>query len=572
MNCELSCCLDIRDPDLAHVGNSVRQLIGFLRDHGVSDPTFLSQFELACAEAINNAVEHGCANAQEKFFHARIYIRPEYAELRVLDPSDFKGWDYEPLLPDDPFDEGGRGHFLMCQMTDEILHETSESGHVLILRKRFAIPWEYIPGQADATLCEMTDELVASYEMISTLIGLGEWLATAPDMDAFIDGALERLCSVTGAGTAYVRLDSGGSLKLSHQWGKTLVPLQGAIETSSLGMESEVFRTGQEVTIPLDSDLPLSDPLTKKIASGFIAPILFKDARRGILFLGKNVVSSFFDAGKLKIARTVAEYLGIITELGALQKRRSEDERSLRELEIAAQIQLSLMPSDFSGFRGLDVFGTCRPALQAGGDYFETLPLPDGSTLCVIADVMGKGLPAALLAAMLRTNLRAIVSTGKHEPHEIVASINRLMSDDLIHLEMFITMVCVKISPDHDRITLSSAGHLAAIVQRKSPDKTMEDIDAAGLPIGVFPDSDYASETFAFHRGDRILLYTDGIVEAENHAGKMFDYDRVKFALSEKNLVSSKDALEELLEQVNIFTGGAAPSDDRTAILISRTL
>lgn len=572
MNCELSCCLDVRDPDIANVGESVRQIVGFLRDHGVSDPIFLGQFELAAAEAINNAVEHGCANSQEKFFRARLYLHPDYVELCVVDPSDFPGWNHPPILPDDPFDEGGRGHFLMSQMTDELRHETSESGHVLILRKRFDSPWQYTPGQADSTLNEMTDELVASYEMISTLLGLGEWLATAPDMIAFIDGALDRLCSVTGAETAFIRLHSASSLVLSRQAGSSLLPLDESIDTSTPCTESEVFLTGQEVTLPIDSSLLPSDPLAKKIVSGFIAPILFKDTRRGTLVLGKTVSSSFFDAGKLKIARTVAEYLGIITELGALQKRRSEDERSLRELEIAAQIQLSLMPSDFSGFSGLDIFGTCRPALQAGGDYFDTLPLPDRSTLCVIADVMGKGLPAALLAAMLRTNLRAILSIGKSDPADIISSINRLMSDDLIHLEMFITMVCIKISPDHQTIQLASAGHLPAIVQRNNPQRYIDDIDASGLPIGVFPDSLYDSVSFSLYPGDRILLYTDGIVEASDPDGQMFDYDLIKVALSRKNFTSSKDALEELLEQVTIFTHAAPPSDDRTAILISRSL
>lgn len=572
MNCELSCCLDVKDPELANVSESVQQLVGFLRDHGVTDDVFVGQFELAAAEAINNAVEHGCSASGEKFFHARLYLRPEFVELRVVDPSDFQGWDHEPLLPDDPFDEGGRGHYLMAQMTDELLHEREDNSHVLVLRKRFTSgPWCYIPGQADRTLSEMTDELVASYEMISTLVGLGEWLATAPNMIDFMDGALERLCLVTGAELAYVRLENRGTLKISRQWGSFEKNPTDSLDASMRCYEGEVFRTGQEITLPMNSDLPPNDPLAGIFVSGFIAPILFKDVRRGLLVLGRNVPSPFFDAGKLKISRTVAEYLGIISELGNLQKRKTEDERALRELEIAAQIQLSLMPREFSGLLGIDLYGTCRPALQAGGDYFDVLPLPDKSTLCVIADVMGKGLPAALLATMLRTTLHSVVASGNHDPGDLISTINALMSKDLINLEMFITMVCAWISPDRTQVRIASAGHLAGLMQSKSHPEKITEIEGAGMPLGIFHDTKYLSKTIGFDIGDRLLLYTDGIVEASIPDGPMFEVERVNQELLRNTQANSKDTLEALLEAVNTFTKGMSPSDDRTALLIART-
>jgi len=569
MKCRLSCCFDVEKPKLADVTETVMQLVGFLRINGVTDDTFLSQFELAAAEAINNAAEHGCAAAEDRFFRARLDLLPDYVELRVLDPSSFDGGKGTPRLPDDPFEEGGRGYYIMAQMADELRHESENGCHVLILRKRFFNPWQYRPREAPQMIAEMTDELVSSYEMINTLVGLGEWLATAPDMYAFTDGALERLCIVTGAETAYVRFEDCDGLVLLRQWGKTLKPPAKVLEPECSGAEADVFLTGNEITLLMDSALPENDPISGLLLSGFVVPVLFKDQRRGVLVMGRTTPSLFFDAGKLKIARMVAEYLGIIVTMGELQKRRATEDRAMRDLEIAAQIQLALMPQEFSLLHGLDFYGTCRPALQAGGDYFDLLVLPDRAALCVMADVMGKGLSAALLAAMLRTNLHAILASDQSDPGRILTQINHLMCRDLIKLEIFVTMVCTWISPDRSQIRLASAGHLPSMLQKAGGE--IVPIDGEGAPVGVFGDSTYSSRSTEFTVGDRLLLYTDGIIEANATDGSMFGIAGVNDFLSRSQCLSSRETVDKLLEEVAAFSDNELLSDDRTVLLVSRT-
>lgn len=577
MKCELTCCLNVEDPALSDITQAVSKLMGFLKDHGVEDSVFLSEFELAAAEAINNAVEHGCVASPSKFFHARLYLRNEFVELHVLDPSDFSGWNAPPELPDDPLSEGGRGHFLMSQMTDEISHRKENGRHVIVLRKFFKSgSWQYFPGHTDQLLNEMTEELVSSYEMISTLLGLGEWLATASDLDAFTVGALRRLCEVTGAQVAYVRLLEDGELKLIKQAGQGLAPAPRAIAKLNPGVEAEVFRTGNEITLPMGQTLPPHDPLANQLDSGFVAPVLFKDRREGILVLGQTEPSSFFDAGKLKIARVVAEYLGIVRVMHDLQRRRVTEDRALHDLEIASQIQLSLMPREITNLPGLDICGRCLPALEAGGDYFDVLPLPGGAVLFIIADVMGKGLPAALLATMLRTNLRAIVAGGESDPGQIITLTNKLMCPDLVQLEMFITMSCAWVAPARDIIRTSGAGHLPGLLLRPEtqPDHDKNpyiEISGAGIPLGIFLDSSYSSEAFAFAPGDRLILLTDGIIEACSPNNVLFDAVGLRISLIASKQMTSGDAVERLLADVTDFTQGASPSDDRTVLMFRRT-
>ncbi|MCS7009224.1 MAG: ATP-binding protein, partial [Chthoniobacterales bacterium] len=383
----------MEEPTLKDVSRVVVKLTGFLRDHGVLEQKFLNDFELAAAEAINNAVEHGCAGSLEPYFEVRLCLAPEFVELEVEDPSQFSGGDKTPGLPEDPLAEGGRGFFLLSKTADEVEHRLEKGKHVLVVRKKF-LPrggWNYEPGKSEQTLQDMTEELLASYEMINTLIALGELLATAPNMTSFIHGALSRLCETTRADVAYVRYHQAGILNLLYTWGETYgVPPKG-IHLKSHYAEAEVFNCGNEMTLPRCRDLEEDDPLHHLLDSAFLTPVIFKEVLRGILVLGRVKPQPYFNAGQLKIARTVAEYLGIFTTLTELQEHRAIEERASRDLEIAAQIQSSMLPREFSGIEGLDVYGMCSPALQAGGDYFDVICLRDGGLFCLIADVMGKG-------------------------------------------------------------------------------------------------------------------------------------------------------------------------------------
>jgi serine phosphatase RsbU (regulator of sigma subunit)/anti-sigma regulatory factor (Ser/Thr protein kinase) len=570
MKCKFSYSLDVEEPDLADVPRVLSQLSGFLRMHGVADDHFISQFELAAAEAINNATEHGCSSTMEKFFRVRLHLNQEHVELRVVDPSAFKGWEKEPMLPDDPMDDRGRGHFIMFRMTDELLHEEEDGFHVLVLRKRFFnSSWQHLPWDGDHIVTQMTDELVSSYELIDTLVSLGKWLAMASDINAFMELALEKLCTVTGAETAYVRIEEEGKLTMLHQRGNALHPPAASLDATGEGVEVEVFRSGKEITLPIDAHLPENDPLSGMMLAGFVAPITYMDQNHGVLVLLTTKPAPFFDAGKLKVARIISEYLGIIMALREVQKLREAEKVALHDLETAARIQLSLMPQDFPPISGLDLYGTSQPCLHAGGDYFDILTLPDQSVLCIIADVMGKGLPAALLAIMLRTNLHALVASNKSDPGKIIEKINSLMSKDLIRLEVFITLVCTWISSDRNLIRSASAGHLSPILLKA--DGTVVEIEGTGVPVGVFPDSIYSSQSTAFEPGDRLLLYTDGIIEATDHGDSSFEIQGVKECLSRSGSLSSRATAVRLLDEVADFSEGKAPSDDRTLILVSRT-
>ena len=264
---------------------------------------------------------------------------------------------------------------------------------------------------------------------------------------------------------------------------------------ASCGLEAQVFATGEEFTVISADTLDESDPLRGHLHAAFVAPILFKGTRRGVLVLAQQDDGKpFFSAVQLQIARVVGEYLGIVAAMTELQSRRESEQRALRELEIAAEIQMSLMPQQFAFNDCLDIYGHCLPALQAGGDYFDLIALPGGGIFLVIADVMGKGISAALLANMLRTHIRAKLDLAE-DPGALLTAVNRAITPDLTKLEMFITVACGWVAPSGAEIRQASAGHTAGLLCTDGRVDLV--LESQGMPIGILEETDYESRRLA---------------------------------------------------------------------------
>lgn len=567
MKLEVSCSVRLENPVLDDVSGTIDALISFLVDQGVYGRKFIEEFRLAATEATNNAVEHGCAGRPEPFVELNLSLHSDGIRLKVADPSDFTGWTGPASLPEDPFAEGGRGRYLMEKMTDRIEHLRRSTGHVLILHKAFEHPfWSYQPGQQEQILEAMTEEVSASYEMINALIGLGELLAAGGDMPVFLGVALERLCELTGADAVVTRFHADGELRVVDTHGEIPQALGTPIDEGSGAVESLVFRNGNEQTVTENQLLAPGDPLSGFQGSAFVGLIMFRNTRLGTLVLLKRSGSSFFSAAQLKIARVVGEYLGIVATLSELQSRREVEQRALSQLEIAADIQLSLMPQDFDVSPHLDIFGTCIPAQRSGGDYFDLIRLHDGSTLVIVADVMGKGLSAALFANMIRTSVRSQLECA-NEPGVLLSKINSIIGPDLLRHDMFVTVICAWISADATSIRQSSAGHPPALLMRAGKEIPFE---ASGVPIGVLEETSYESQTKSFETGDSLVMFTDGIIEAADADDELFGMTRLLAHLRSENADSAGAKVASILQNVDAFTGEAPVSDDRTLLLVTR--
>ncbi len=223
-------------------------------------------------------------------------------------------------------------------------------------------------------------------------------------------------------------------------------------------VEMRIFRGGARVLVEDCSKLARNDPLWRKTGITCACPVLFQGAVVGVVSIIRRTSGPHFSAAQIHLVRAVADFLGIARTTAHLQKQRPEQQRALREMEIAAEIQQLLLPRFFPNSARSRIFGISQAATEVGGDYFDVLPIGDHGVLPAIADVMGKGMPAALLATVLRTTIRARLDLADH-PGRLLSEINDQLGADLATLDMFITAQLAYFCYLTNELTYASAGH-----------------------------------------------------------------------------------------------------------------
>lgn len=237
-----------------------------------------------------------------------------------------------------------------------------------------------------------------------------------------------------------------------------------------------------------------------------------------------------------------------------------------KELFLASKIHRALLPQTMARVEGLEVAVKSRAARYVGGDYYDFLPAVRGNgTRVVIADVMGKGVPASMLMSNVQGAIR-ILAEDIESPGLLVARLNRWLCRN-VPVTKFVSMACVAIDPlagGTARLTQANAGHCPPLIIRKSGE--VERMDPTGGVLGVHEGFEYTECTHELYRGDLVILYTDGISEAENSAGEQFGEERLIDLVSRRKSECLETILDALLEAVRAFGGSKEIEDDCTAV------
>jgi len=251
----------------------------------------------------------------------------------------------------------------------------------------------------------------------------------------------------------------------------------------------------------------------------------------------------------------------------AEEKKRlqEENERMERDLNLARDIQMGLLPAGPVVHGTWDVHGRLEAARQVGGDAFDIFPI-DGHRLAItIADVSGKGVPAAILMSHLQATLRAYCD-GSRPIAEMMHHVNQRVSASATG-GRFITMFYAELDAQAGRLRFSNAGHNYPLLRRA--DGSIEELEAGGLILGLFPDVTYEMGDVPFGPGDALLLVSDGISEANDTRGDQFGDERLAALWKGLGDRSAADAIARIYEEVIRFRGSAAQSDDMTAVVIA---
>lgn len=240
---------------------------------------------------------------------------------------------------------------------------------------------------------------------------------------------------------------------------------------------------------------------------------------------------------------------------------------SLRqELNIAASMQQAILPRHWPEHDKFSLWGSMRSAKEVGGDFYDHFQLGDGKVGIVVADVSGKGVPAALFGMVSKTLIRATATQNTSEPGMAIASVNDVLCHDNESC-MFVTVFYAVFDPDRGQLSFVNAGHPSPLLVHA--DGRSEFLPLTdGIALGVADGMVFSQQSITFERGDYLVIYTDGVTEAFNHDNEEFGSDRLLALLREKPPTHVQDAVGRVTHAVDIFAAGAPQSDDITCVAL----
>jgi sigma-B regulation protein RsbU (phosphoserine phosphatase) len=313
-----------------------------------------------------------------------------------------------------------------------------------------------------------------------------------------------------------------------------------------------------------DTDPAAVREIAESVRAGGHCEVVLKNYRKdGTPFWNSLLIAPVHDeSGEL------THYIGVQTDVTEL--RRASEER--HELEIAKQIQLSLLPKKPLLACGLEVAGACIPASHVGGDYFDYF-FAGNNLDVVIADVSGHSVGAALIMAEARSALKAAIrqATESHSSlgaGTMLCALNDLLHEDLNGADLFISMFYVCFDPGRRLLRYANAGHNRPLLQRQG-NPSCRELDAEGMIFGVLKNAVFEERIEQLQAGDRLLLYTDGLTEAQNSAGEYFGVGRLCAAFAQLRNEPPQTVIQRLLDELRRFCGEHTFADDVTLVVLS---
>lgn len=238
------------------------------------------------------------------------------------------------------------------------------------------------------------------------------------------------------------------------------------------------------------------------------------------------------------------------------------------ELNIASQMQQSILPAQFPRGPDFQVYASMTPARNVGGDFYDIVHLEDNRIGVAIADVSDKGVPAALYMMSSRTLLKG-AAIGCESPSQVLDEVNSLLQDDS-DTGMFVTLFYGIYDPATNEFTYANGGHNPPLIVHADGSSTVLAM-TGGVALGVVPSIQYEQTTVALSPGDTILLYTDGITDATNEEGEFFGLERLQATFAGNPPRDSRAANDAVFEALQNFVGDAAQADDITCLALSRS-
>ena len=421
---------------------------------------------------------------------------------------------------------------------------------------------------ADHSSQSHTDRLALLYRLSQTF-------SSSLDLDKVLNRVMDEVVAATRAERGFVMLrEADGSLAFRVARGMDQETIDDPQFQISRGVVERVAEEGRPM---LTSDAQTDDRLSLRMSvlslglrSILCVPLKLKDQVTGVIYVDNRLQSGVFVQDDLELLTAIAASAAIALENARLYQVAVEKGRMEQELQMARAVQASLLPAQTPQFPGWEFAARWQPAREVSGDFYDFVPTHGGQLALLIADVVGKGMPAALFMALSRTILRASVG---HAPSlaEGMARANRLVCADAAE-GMFVTVFCALLSPETGEVTYVNAGHNPPLLCRQSDDaaaQSLTELRPTGMALGVLEAFPFEQRSVHLEPDDCLLLYTDGVPDAIGAEAERFERERLRRVFLKHQHEPAAGIMAALSRAIGEFTG-ATPQFDDIAILMAK--
>lgn len=286
----------------------------------------------------------------------------------------------------------------------------------------------------------------------------------------------------------------------------------------------------------------------------------------GLIYADSPTFETTFTEDHLNILTTLASVAAIRVENARLIEEKFARERMERELELATEIQQRFQPSSPPIMEGYEFQGISFSCYEIGGDYYDFIPRSDGKMYIALGDVSGKGTAAALLMSSLHAAIHAQVS-GTSTLANAISSVNLYMAENT-PANRFVTLFIAELDPADGTLNYINAGHNPPLVARA--DGQVEQLASGGFPLGIIPNAEYELGQTILQKGEALVIYSDGVSEANNLKGDEFGMERLTEVVKQNRQRSASGMRDKVESALSVFTETAPANDDITLVIVKR--
>jgi sigma-B regulation protein RsbU (phosphoserine phosphatase) len=302
--------------------------------------------------------------------------------------------------------------------------------------------------------------------------------------------------------------------------------------------------------------------------TSLMVPLVYQDKVIGSLNLGEKKSGKAFNREDIDLLRTLAHQGAVAIENARLFQENIEKQRMEEELNIARDLQMSMLPASCPEIKGFQIAASSTPAREVGGDFYDFIEMGEDKAGMVIADVTGKSVSGALVMSSSRSVFRMLSEEHLTVSESMIRANRRLKKD--VKTGMFVALLFAVLDSQEKTLTLCSAGQTQPIlVSAKTHDATLVETQGDTFPLGILEDASYEETCLQLEPGDKVIFYTDGIVEAMNAQEEMFGFERLQEVAQAAKSMDAESILKEILDKVNEFASEASQHDDITVIAVS---